>query len=223
MFVEEQFKQCLAQMNGRSSRLRLLPLLTVPSEVPQLYAKPGFSGLCVPREPVNYTVNSQYSCNLQLGSMRRQRIRDIPPGWLKLEEILNSEASTMAKLKERDKRPKRKFEPGDIVRPHPRRTDLVTVGQGIVLRELEKNNPDDIVDTELQLLLVYFAARDVDLYTEARRFARAWVDDPEYKPDGVTMKNSDLQIVKTTTGWLDAPTIEETQMRRFINIMDDIS
>lgn len=107
--------------------------------------------------------------------------------------------------------------------PHGKRTDLVTVGQGIVLKELEKRNPDDIMDTNLQLLLVYFAARDVDLYTEARRFARAWVDDPGYEPEGMRISNADLMIVRSETGWLDAPTIEEMQMQRFTDVAADLS
>ena len=144
-----------------------------------------------------------------------------------LEEALRDarllKEGVMAKLKQRDKRPKRKFKPGDIVIPHPSRRDLISVGQGIVLKEVKKTQPDDIVNTDLQLVLVYFAARDVDLYTEARKFARAWVDEPEYEPDGAIMRNTDLEIVKTESGWLDAPSIEEVQMQRFSDVANDIS
>lgn len=99
---------------------------------------------------------------------------------------------------------------------------MITVGQGIVLKELTKTDPDEIIDTELQIVLVYWAARDVDLYTEARRFARAWVEDPSYEPEGIAMRNNDLQIVKTETGWLDAPSIEEVQMQRFTYVAKDM-
>lgn len=92
-----------------------------------------------------------------------------------------------------------------------------------MLKELTKTDPDEIIDTELQIVLVHWAAKDVDLYTEARRFARAWVDDPGYEPPGMAIRNSDLQIVRSETGWLDAPSIEEMQMQRFLDVAEDIS
>lgn len=99
---------------------------------------------------------------------------------------------------------------------------MITIGQGIVLKELTKTDPDEIIDTELQIVLVHWAAKNVDLYTEARRFARTWVDDQGYEPPGMAIRNSDLQIVKSETGWLDAPSIEEMQMQRFLDVAENI-
>ena len=76
--------------------------------------------------------------------------------------------------------------------------------------------------SERQYLLVHFASRDTDLYTKARKFAQAWVDDPDYKPTGMTISNDDLKIVKKETGWLDAPSIEEVQMKRFYDVGEEL-
>lgn len=79
----------------------------------------------------------------------------------------------------------------------------------------------DIVD-KYQELEVYFAAREVDLYAEARRTATAWVEDPGYRPDVECVENKDLIYVGAKPEWLDAPDIEEVQMRRFADVGDEL-
>jgi hypothetical protein len=127
----------------------------------------------------------------------------------------------MARLTERDGRPVRQFKVGDIVLPHPTRSDLLSVGDGIVLRILNVLGNSAYGPTS-QMLLVYWAAKDVDLQREARRFARAAVMEPGFEPDGMRIVNADLQFVRSRSEWLDAPTIEEVQMMRFADVAEEL-
>ena len=178
----------------------------------QLVVRPSsdrldYLGLLSRREPGKSRESYLSSWPPRLGSTRSQKTCE----------------DNVARQRGKTTTPARKFNRGDIVIPHPSRVDLVTVGQGIVL--FEDNDAAvhaDFYLNEQQYLYVYFAAKDVDLYTESRKFARAIAEDSTFIPPSISILNTDLQIVKEATGWLDPPSIEEAQMTRFTDIGEEL-
>jgi hypothetical protein len=128
----------------------------------------------------------------------------------------------MGRLKERDKRPTRKFQPGDLVTPHPKRSDLIAVGDGIVISVSERQyGTGTNAGQTIQDCLVFFAAREVDLWSECRRWARESYCAPHDRPEGITIPGGDLVYAgRSEPEWLDPPDMDEISLARFGDILE---
>jgi len=115
----------------------------------------------------------------------------------------------MAKLRETDKRPKRQFQPGDIVK----RKDGM---EGLVLQtEPDKRGHG------YQICWCIFAARDVNLFTAARAFVARRSKDTEYVT-GIKMSNTQLSYQRTAPeSWLRRVSAQEIRTLRFVQIVEE--
>lgn len=165
--------------------------------------KPDYLGYSSQNYPENSPGNSTYSWHRRLGLTKSPK------------------TSNMPKLYEPNGHPRRQYKIGDIVLPHPRRSDLTTIDEGIVLSEVLATG-QLVLDPNYQELLVYFIAKDANLYTEARRYARSKVMEPNSKPIGIQISNIDLQFIRSEESWLNIPDIEEVQIMRFLDIGDEL-
>lgn len=218
MFVKEKFKEFLGLTRDRSIRSRLWPSATEQLVVNPSLGKPAFLGSSLPRGLGNLLSNFLCLCHPRHGLIRTHKMSAGNRPTDKLLEFLEEPTvragnEFMSRHRGKDIRFTRLFKSGDIVLPHPKRTDLQTVGKGIVLCE-----QINLVGPGHRTLLVYFAARDVDLYKEARRYIRSLVMEPDFQPEGIIVPNSDLQFIRSEKDWLNAPDINEVQMMRFADV-----
>lgn len=136
-----------------------------------------------------------------------------------LEEEIDQEAKKyiMAKLREKDKRPRHKFKAGDIVRYKPGKNSMPS-GEGIVLKTeyLESN---DI----RQRCYCLFAADGATLRTEARKIAKKIFYEPDYKAAKLqTIENNRLEYVRDCPrSWLQPITSMEIQTLRFSDLLEE--
>lgn len=215
MCARVSLSKSLQQTLDKSIRSEYLRWQIDPWEALQLSSKPVYSDWSVRRELVSSTQAYRDGWNRVFGSKRTQ---EMSPGNRAAEKMV---AIAMARIREKDRRPKRKFKPGDIVLPHPKRADLRSVGEGIVLYEFKTTGKTYGVDD--QDLFVFFAARDVDLYTEARRYARAMMMEPEFRPEGIKLTNADLEYTgRSEPKWLESPDLDEIQMMRFADVASEL-
>lgn len=107
---------------------------------------------------------------------------------------------------------------GDLVRPHPKRSDLITVGDGIVIGSIDQATR--IGETTAQDCVVMFAPREVDLWVECRKWAREHFCNKKERPDGIVVCNADLTYLgRSHPEWLEPPTDEEIELSRFSDIL----
>ena len=141
----------------------------------------------------------------------------------RLNEQNKERKKAMARIKETDRRPTRIFKLGDLVTPHPKRSDLVAVGDGIVISISEKILVGGLPDggQKIQFCTVFFAAREVDLWLEVRRWARDTFCAPKEMPEGISLPAGDLVYTgRSEPEWLDPPDMDEISLARFGEIME---
>ena len=168
------------------------------------------------------------------------------PGWMNLEQELQGQSLEppyvpfyskklspsewiMAKLKQKDRRPVGKFQPGDIVLLHPKHNNIKNPGPGIVLQILKQE--DEVAATPsiaykpiVQSLALIFAPTEEELFTASRRYARKHIKDMGFIPAGTcTYFNGDVIPTKEAhPEWLAPPTKDELDMERFMDMFDDL-
>lgn len=115
----------------------------------------------------------------------------------------------MAKLREVDKRPKRQFQPGDIVR----KKDGM---EGLVLQtEPDKRGHG------YQMCWCIFTAREMSLYTAARAFVAKRSKDSDYVT-GVKISNTQLSYQRSAPeSWLRRVSAQEIRTLRFVQIVEE--
>lgn len=115
----------------------------------------------------------------------------------------------MPKLRETDKRPKRQFQPGDVVR---KKDGMV----GLVLQ-----TEADSRAYGYQLCWCIFAPREMNLYSAARAFVARRSKDPEYVT-GVKISNTQLAYLRTAPeSWLKRVSAQEIRTLRFVQIVEE--
>lgn len=148
------------------------------------------------------------------------------PGFSILEEALRDsqllKEMAMARIKERDRRPTRVFQPGDIVTPHPKRSDLIAIGDGIIVHtETQNYGTGTNAGQTVQKCIVFFAAREVDLWVEVRRWARDSFCAASQRPEGISINAADLVWTgRSEPEWLDPPDMDEISLARFGDILE---
>ena len=119
------------------------------------------------------------------------------------------------KLKEKDKRPRYQYEPGDIVELHGSVKEI-SGRKGLVLQTESSFRGEGY-----QTCLCVFAGRDVDLYRAARRFI-SYKLTKEDLSFGVSVSNTKLIYKeKCPREWLKSITCKEIRTMRFIKILEE--
>ncbi len=126
----------------------------------------------------------------------------------------------MAKLKEKDKRSSHRYQVGDIVRLHPSVRNMNLPGDGMVLQidgEITKDNKTH------QQLNCCWAAREVDLWKQAKDFSLQRVTDMTYfPPQTIKIESHKVIHVKNRVSWLKCPSSKEISTFRFSALLDDL-
>jgi hypothetical protein len=120
------------------------------------------------------------------------------------------------KLKEKDRRPKHQFEPGDIVELHGSVKDLPG-RKGLVLQ-----TAPHVKGQGYQECHCVFAGREVDLYRATRKFISAQSRNDE---DSVGFIVINTKLVPTGTkapeAWMKQVTAKEIRTLRFTMILEE--
>ena len=159
MSAKVSWKKSLRLTHDKSLKCVYLQLQIDPWEEILWSNRQDYLDSSVRSAPENYTQAFQHGWNQTFGSTRTQ---EMSPG-----NRAADKAIARARIKKRNRCPKRKFKPGDIVIPHQDRNDLAFIGEGIVLF---KPTPSGL-GSEYVNLFVFWAAKDINLYTEARKHA----------------------------------------------------
>jgi hypothetical protein len=137
-----------------------------------------------------------------------------PPSHWSKEQVAELRKE-VGKLKERDRRPKHQFEPGDLVEFHGSVKESQG-GRGLVLETAPHSKGDGF-----QTCTVAFGGRDDDLFRQARRYISHMQAQSSISFGAEVINTKLVYKGKAPREWLKSISAKEVRSIRFMKILDD--